>query len=268
MGGEKSKAIGIFDSGIGGLTVVREVMKELPNENIIYFGDTARVPYGSKSKDTVTKFSEQIVRFLLSKDVKAIIIACNTVSSNSYDDLRSTFDIHFAEVVTPGAEACISGLKGSRVGVIGTEATIRSGAYERKLRQFMPDITVFSKACPLFVPLAEEGWTNNTVARITAEIYLQELIDKEIEALILGCTHYPLIADCIRGAAGFIRIVNPAEAVAANMKKFLTESNLLNDGQGAESRFFVSDNTYKFNRMCGLMLGNIYEAEKVDIERY
>lgn len=262
-----NRAIGIFDSGVGGLTVVSAVMNALPGENIVYFGDTARVPYGSKSKETVTKFSGQIVRFLLSKDVKAIIIACNTVSSNSYDALTAEFSVPIIEVVTPGAESCLNGLKKKSVGVIGTEATIRSGAYERKLRELEPEIEVYQKACPLFVPLAEEGWATNTVAQITSEIYLQELIDREIDSLILGCTHYPLLLECIQKTMGYVKIVNPAEAVANKMKDYLLEHNMLS-GEKRADEFYVSDDTQKFDRLCRLVLGKTHSANKVDIEKY
>ena len=188
-----NRPIGIFDSGVGGLTVVKQIIKALPNEDIIYFGDTARVPYGSKTKETVTNFSAQIIRFLLSKNVKTIIIACNTVSSNSYDELIKMFDLPIIEVVTPGVEACLNATKNKIVGIIGTEATVKSGAYEKKIRQKDNNIKVYSKACPLFVPLAEEGWTDNDISRQTAEIYLRDLTEKNIDSIILGCTHYPLL---------------------------------------------------------------------------
>lgn len=263
------RPIGIFDSGVGGLTVIKEVMKILPNENTVYFGDTARVPYGSKSKEIVNKFSSQIIRFLISKDVKAIIIACNTVSSNCYNDLKREFDIPMIEVVGPGVESCIKTTKNNIVGVIGTEATIRSSAYEKGIKNAQKSIKVYSKACPLFVPLAEEGWTNNDISKMTAEIYLKELIDKGIDSIILGCTHYPLLKRCIGSVVGEnVKIVNPAAATAKKMKKYLDEKNMLNDEQNAEHTFFVSDNNKKFTDICKTVLKTSYEAEKIDIEKY
>lgn len=264
-----NRPIGIFDSGVGGLTVVKEVIEKLPREEIIYFGDTARVPYGSKSKETITKFSTQIVNFLLSKNVKAIIVACNTASANSYEVLTKIFDIPFVEMVIPGAESCLSVTKNNIVGVIGTEGTIRSKAYENLLIKNRENIKVYSKACPLFVPLAEEGWNNNTVAKITTEIYLQELIDKDIDTLILGCTHYPLLYNCIKETVGSINIINPAKAASTKMLEFLTDKDLLrNKNEEPIHKFFVSDNTEKFNKICKLVLDEDYIAKKIDIELY
>lgn len=262
--------IGIFDSGVGGLTVVHEVQKALPNEEIIYFGDTARVPYGSKSKETITKYSKQIVHFLLSKNVKAIIIACGTVSSNSYEELTEAFDIPIIEMVTHGVNACLAVTKNNRVGVIGTEGTIRSHAYDTLLKKKCPEIEVYSKACPLFVPLAEEGWTNNSIAQLTTEIYLQELIDKKIDSLILACTHYPLLLDSIKKMVGDIEIINPAIEAADKMKFFLEANNLKRNGSepSPAHNFYISDNTEKFNRICQLVLGDDSHAQMVDIEKY
>ena len=260
------QAIGVFDSGVGGLTVVRELMRHMPNEEIIYFGDTARVPYGSKSKETVTKYAKQIVRFLLSKNVKAVIIACNTVSSNSYQELTETFDIPMIEMVSHGVGMCLEATANNTIGVIGTEGTIRSRAYEQMILAQRPGAEVFAKACPLFVPLAEEGWTSNTVAQLTAEIYLQELIDRKIDSLILGCTHYPLLLDCIRRAVGGIHIVNPAEAAAAYVSRFLRENDAERTCTTApQHTFYVSDNTQKFDRICRVVLGSSYPAETMNL---
>ncbi len=263
-----NRAIGVFDSGVGGLTVANEIMRELPNEEIIYFGDTARVPYGSKSKETVTKFSRQMVNFLIEKNVKVIVAACNTVCSNSYGELVAEFDIPIFDVVRAGVVACLHSTKNNTVGVIGTEATIRSGAYERLLKEYRPDINVYSKACPLFVPLAEEGWTSNSVASITTEIYLQELIDKEIDSLLLGCTHYPLLYDCITRTAGSIKIINPAAHMARMINDYLAENNMLTEKKEPSHLFYVSDNTLKFGRTCKLVLKRNFDAEVIDIENY
>ena len=261
--------IGVFDSGVGGLTVVRELMRALPNEEIIYFGDTARVPYGAKTKETVTKYAMQIVNFLMTKNVKTIVIACGTVSSNSYEALRAAFDVPIVEMVSHGAAMCLDVTENNRIGVIGTEATVRSGAYERCIRACRPEAEVFAKACPLFVPLAEENWTHNAVAEMTAELYLQELTARGIDTLVLGCTHYPLLEDCIRKAVGGVRIVNPAEAAAAYVAQFLTANGLERTERAAPRHTFcVSDNTRMFDRICRLVLNAPYPAETVDIETY
>ncbi len=266
-----NRPIGLFDSGVGGLTVAKQVMKVLPNEEIIYFGDTARVPYGSKSKETVTKFSSQIIRFLLTKDIKAIIIACNTVSSNSYEDLKKEFpDMPILEVVTPGVESCINATKNNKVGVIGTAATINSGAYEKGIKAINPQITVYSKACPLFVPLAEEGWIDdNPVAVLTARAYLNELLEKGIDSIILGCTHYPILKRCISGVVGEnVTIVDPAKATALKMRDFLTANNMLGEHKTDMNKFYVSDNNAQFRQLCQRVLKKDYTAEKIDIEKY
>ena len=261
------RPIGIFDSGVGGLTVVNEIIKALPNEELIYFGDTARVPYGSKSAETVTKFSRQILGFLLSKNVKTIVIACSTISSNSFGILAKEFAIPMIEVISPGVEDCAHVTRNKIIGVIGTEATIRSGRYDELLSEKIPGARVYSKACPLFVPLAEEGWTHNTVTRITAEIYLQELLDKEIDSLILGCTHYPLLIDCIRDIIGPVRIINAAESTARKLRAFLSVHDMENcEHNRKDHSFYVSDNTNKFSRICSLVLRKYYEADKIDIE--
>lgn len=263
------RPIGIFDSGVGGLTVVKEVINAMPNENIIYFGDTARVPYGSKSKETVFNFSCQIIRFLKKQNVKAIIIACNTVSSNCYDDLKSEFPgIPIVEVVNAGVNSAIKTTKSYKIGVIGTQATIKSNQYTLKIKEKFPNIEVFSKACPLFVPLAEEGWFDNDITIDIANVYLQELIKNDIDTLILGCTHYPLLQPSIKKVIGEkINIVNPAFETALNMKKLLIQNNIQNDS-GNKHSFFVSDESEKFNFICSLLLNKTYCAKKINVEKY
>lgn len=265
-----NRPIGLFDSGVGGLTVVKQVMKVLPNEETIYFGDTARVPYGSKTRETVTKFSSQIIRFLLTKDVKAIIIACNTASSNSYDDLIRAFpDIPIFEVITAGVESCVAATKNKKVGIIGTQATIRSGAYDRGIKQRVPDMRVYTRACPLFVPLAEEGWTDNEIARLTAESYLRDMLDSGVDTIVLGCTHYPLLKRCISNVVGEnVTLVDPAKATAVKMKKFLEANDMLNNGTEEKRTFYVSDHTQSFDTLCERLLKQHYTAEKIDIEKY
>ena len=269
-----SNPIGIFDSGIGGLTVVREVMKALPGESIVYFGDTARVPYGSKSRETVTKFSVQIMNFLLSHKAKAIVIACNTVCSNSFDELTKLYSLPIIEVVRPGALLGLKHAKNNRIGIIGTEATIRSGAYERVIKEMCPTATVFSKACPLFVPIAEERWNishnpeiTSKICELAAEAYLPELLFKKIDSLVLGCTHYPLLIDSLRKITGDVTIVNPAEEVAIQMKSYLKDNNLCNTGN-VTHKFFASDNAEKFEQICSNILGDTFKTKKIDIENY
>lgn len=265
-----NRPIGIFDSGVGGLTVAKQLIKVMPDEKIIYFGDTARVPYGSKSKETVTKFSSQIIRFLMTKQVKAIIIACNTVSSNCYEELTRQFpQIPIFGVVNPGVESCVKTTKNNIVGVIGTQATINSGAYERGIKEQNPDITVYSKACPLFVPLAEEGWTDNEVARMTVSAYVGELLEKGIDSILLGCTHYPLLKRCISQVVGEkVAIVDPAKATAVKMQEYLTENDMLCNDNSPEHTFYVSDNNQQFDKICDMVLKEKHNAEKIDIEKY
>ena len=190
---EKKKApIGVFDSGVGGLTVVREITRQLPHENIVYFGDTARVPYGSKSKSNIIRFSEQIIRFLKTKQVKAIVIACNTASALALDAVRDEFDIPIIGVIVPGARAAVEATANGEIGVVGTDATVKSGTYTKVIHQMDPNIHVREKACPLFVPLVEEGFKEHVVTEEVIEYYLESLKHTEIDAMILGCTHYPL----------------------------------------------------------------------------
>ncbi|MCD7777741.1 MAG: glutamate racemase [Clostridiales bacterium] len=263
------RPIGIFDSGVGGLTVVKQVIKAMPGEDTVYFGDTARVPYGSKSKETVTEFSRQIMRFLLKQDVKAVIIACNTVSSNSYHDLEAEFNIPIIEVVSPGVESCLAVTKTNRVGVIGTAATIKSGAYEHRLKAARPEIQVFQKSCPLFVPLAEEGFTENDIAKLTVKTYLKELKDKNIDSLILGCTHYPMLKKTIGEYMGEeVKIVDPATETAHKMKDFLESRNMTSGKEKGSHIFYCSDNCSQFNMICNKNLGIQCRVHKENAERY
>ncbi len=264
-----NRPIGIFDSGVGGLTVTSRVINELPCEKIVYFGDTARVPYGSKSKKTVTKFAMQDVRFLLSKNVKAVVIACNTVSSNSIEDLKKEFDIPIFGVVEPGAKQAANVTKNTNVGVIATAGTIRSGAYERAIKQFNSNISVYSKACPLFVPLAEEGWWNDKITYLTAQKYISGLIDKKIDTIVLGCTHYPLLRKCIEETVGpHVSLVDPAYETAVALKKYLFKNNMLREGQCGGHEFYVSDITETFEKICFEALKQKYDARLINIEEY
>ena len=226
-----SAPIGVFDSGVGGLTVAREIMRNLPDERIVYFGDTARVPYGSKSQETVIRYSKQIVRFLQTQHVKAIVIACNTASALALDAIEGELDIPILGVLRPGAKVAAETTKNKRVGVIATESTIRSGMYGRYIKAHDPEITVYGKACPLFVPLVEEGWLKDPVTEEVARRYLKELLEKDIDSLILGCTHYPLIRSLMRKIVGDkVQLVNPAYETALELGRLLTREGLANDG--------------------------------------
>lgn len=270
----KEAPIGVFDSGVGGLTVAREIMRQIPNERIIYFGDTARVPYGSKSKETVTRFSEQIVRFLRTFQVKTIVVACNTASAYALDELEKEIDIPIIGVVKPGAKAAMEATNNARIGVIATEATIGSGMYDRYIKGLNEKITIYGKACPLFVPLIEEGLWEDPVTDEIARRYLTELIDIDIDTLILGCTHYPLIRSTLgRIAGGKVTLVNPAYETAKELKEMLGQMNLLNEeepGLGSNRyQFYVSDKAEKFVRFANSIIKyGILSAKTVNIEDY
>lgn len=250
-------AIGIFDSGIGGLTVLKEINLLLPNENLIYFGDTARVPYGTKSRDTVTRFSTEIVEFLISLKVKMIVVACNTSSALALPSLINKFPIPFIGVIKPGAEEAVSVSSSGRIGVIGTRATVESGAYEKEIHKFSPMAQVFSRACPVFVSLVEEGWTEHPATRLIAEEYLKPLKEKEIDTLVLGCTHYPLLKSLIQEIMGDkIRVVDSAHACSLAVQKALAERNLSNkSGKTGEVIYYVSDMPEKFEELSSRFLG-------------
>ncbi|MCM1062877.1 MAG: glutamate racemase [Eubacterium sp.] len=270
----KDAPIGVFDSGVGGLTVAREIMRQIPNEKIIYFGDTARVPYGSKSKDTVTRFSEQIVRFLRTFQVKTIVVACNTASAYALDVLEQDTDIPIIGVLKPGAKAAMEATKNGRIGVIATEATIGSGMYDQYIKELNQKVKIYGKACPLFVPLIEEGLWEDPVTDEIARRYLTELIDIDIDTLILGCTHYPLIRSTLgRIAGGQVTLVNPAYETAMELKEMLGQMNLLNEeepGLGSNRyQFYVSDKAEKFVRFANSIIKyGILSAKTVHIEDY
>ena len=216
--------IGVFDSGVGGLTVAREIMRQLPEESMIYFGDTARVPYGTKSKDTIVRYSRQIVNFLLSKGVKAVVIACNTASALALADLQELYNVPIIGMVQPGAIAAMNATKNKNIGIIGTNATIKSGQYGQYLRKLDPSVTVVTKACPLFVPLVEEGLIDDRITEDMVSRYLREFKQYDIDSLILGCTHYPLLINPIQRFVGDkVTLVNPAYEVAKTLKQMLAQ---------------------------------------------
>lgn len=271
---DKNAPIGVFDSGVGGLTVAREIMRQIPNERIVYFGDTARVPYGSKSKDNIIKFSRQIIRFLQTENVKAIVIACNTASALALDEMQQEFDLPILGVVKPGAKVAVETTANKRIGLIGTEANIRSGVYTRYIKSLDDEAKVFEKACPLFVPLVEEGWLHDDITLRVASRYLEELKEKDIDTLIMGCTHYPLIRSTIRKVMGDkVNLVNPAYETAIELKNLLERDNLANkcdvDSPSSMYRFYVSDAEEKFKLFANSILPfDITMTKQINIENY
>lgn len=270
---DSNAPIGVFDSGIGGLTVAREIMRNLPSEKIVYFGDTARLPYGSKSKDTIIRYSRQIVRFLQSRKVKAIVVACNTASALALDTLEKEIDIPIIGVVKPGARVATQATVSKRVGVIATEATIRSGLYTKLIQEIDPEITVIGKPCPLFVPLVEEGWRKDPITEMIARRYLKELQEQDIDTLILGCTHYPLLRKLIGDIMGDkVRLVNPAYETSMVLKKLLADQHMENQGGTKEEfpyRFYVSDAAEKFKEFANSILPyDVERTKQINLEEY
>ena len=250
-----TRPIGLFDSGIGGLTVLSEIEKLLPHEELVYLGDTARVPYGTKSRETVIRYSVENTRFLLSKNVKAVVVACNSASAVSVPDLREEFDIPILGVIEAGAEEAMRVTGNGSIGVIGTYATIESGRYELLLKQKGAK-NVLSGACPLFVPLAEEGWTANSVAEAVARIYLEPFKGNGIDTLILGCTHYPLLQETIGAVCGdTVKLVNSAHAAALKLKEILEKEVLINHDGSGNQKLFVTDSEHRAEVVGSRFLG-------------
>jgi glutamate racemase len=263
-----SRPIGVFDSGIGGLTVFRALSARLPRERILYLGDTARVPYGNKSPETVTRYTRESARFLLRRGIKALVVACNTASALALPSLARELPVPSLGVIEPGARrACRESATG-RIGVIGTDATVRSGAYKEAIHRARPEAEVTAAACPLFVPLAEEGWAETEVARLVAQTYLAPFPGHGIDALVLGCTHYPLLRGVIGTVLGSgIRLVDSAEATAWEAAAMLEEKGLLSgDGGEVEHHFFVTDSSKRFEEVGSRFLGMpLARLEQVDI---
>ena len=265
--------VGVFDSGVGGLTVAREIMRQLPNENLVYFGDTARVPYGSKSRDNIIRYSRQIIHFLKTKGVKAIVIACNTASALALDVVREESDIPIIGVVEPGARAALQITQTKKIGVIGTEATVQSAMYGKIIKGLDPTVSVIGKACPLFVPLVEEGFAKHKVTEEIIDYYLASMKESDIDSLILGCTHYPLLRSRIRAYLGDkIQLVNPAYETAMDLKYILKESGMENagkEGEHATYSFYVSDAADKFKQIATSFLPyHIETTQQINIEEY
>ena len=237
------RPIGMFDSGIGGLTVLKAIIERMPNENVVYFGDTARLPYGSKSGETVTRFSEEIVNFLATKHPKMIVVACNTASAYSLPRIESMVHLPVVGVIEPGASAAIRVTRNKKIGVIGTRATVQSGAYLDAIQSREPNAKVFQKACPLLVPLVEEGWTDHPVTHTVAKEYLGHIVECGVDTLILGCTHYPLIKDVIAGVVGHrVVLVDSAEETARSVDEILAARGLASaTAMGPKCELYVSD---------------------------
>jgi glutamate racemase len=259
-----SAPIGVFDSGLGGLTVAHAIMRQLPAESLIYFGDTARVPYGPKSPDTVRRYSREISAFLIEQGVKAIVVACNTATAHALPTLREELDVPVIGVVEPGARAAVRATRTGHIGVIGTAGTIRSQAYVRAIHAENPDVRVTALACPLFVPLVEEGWTNHEATHVVAEEYLAPFVKDPIDTLVLGCTHYPLLKPVIGEIIGrSVRLIDSAEETAADTRRMLQEFALASPSAAAAYRFVASDDPQQFLALGQRFFGDTIERVEI-----
>lgn len=264
------QAIGIFDSGVGGLTVLRELAKVLPQEDTIYFGDTARVPYGTKSPDTVIRYSQEIAAFLMKQDIKLLVVACNTASAVALPTLRRQLSIPVVGVIEPGAKRAAEVTRSGIIGVIGTRGTIRSSAYSRAIKRLRPESSILARPCPMFVPLAEEGWVDNEVARLTARLYLDELRQAAVDTLVLGCTHYPLLKKIIAEVMGpEVTLIDSAEETARTVAAILQDHKLLRPPvEQGNHHYYVTDIPAGFirvgNRFLGGKLGDVYQVSLDD----
>jgi glutamate racemase len=269
-----NRPIGVFDSGLGGLTAIKELEKLLPGEEVIYFGDTGRVPYGTKGRDTIIKYAAQIMRFLHGFDVKAVIIACNTVSSVAFEETASMSSVPVIGVVSPAAEAAVRATKNGRIGIIGTNATIRSGSYEKAILSASPDMQIRSRACPLFVPLVESGHfeRGDRLAELAAHEYLDDFVGSGVDTVILGCTHYPILSGVIGDIlGGGITLIDSGREAAMSAAKAFDKSDILSENkEGGRCSFYVSDYTEDFTTLAGILLEHSLTGyvEKTDIEKY
>ena len=263
-----NRPIGVFDSGLGGLTVLREIRKLLPNENIVYFGDIGRVPYGNKSDDIIKLYARQAEKFLLSHNVKYIVAACGTVSAVAMDT-ATDLPVHFMGVVKTAVKEAVESTKNGKIGVIGTEATINNGAHKKEILKLLPKAEVYTRACPLFVPMVEEGIFSleDRVAVETTERYLKEMVENGIDTLILGCTHYPLLTEVIRSVVGEnVTLVNMGVSTAEELKEDLEKKNLLReDSEKPYQSFFVSDKSVAFSRVAKILLGREISDQSVKV---
>lgn len=261
----KDRPIGVFDSGVGGLTVARELLRQLPEESVLYLGDTARVPYGPRGRDTIERFALELTGFLLAQEVKALVIACNTISATVAEAIRAVSPVPVFDVVYPTVRAAVGATRTGRLGVIGTVGTVRSGVYETLGKALRPDLRVWARECPLFVPIAEENLERHPVARLMAEEYLQAFEGTEVDVLILGCTHYPLLSRVIGEVATErvgqnVRLVDSAEPTVSELARHLTEQGLLRSGT-PRHRFCVTDASYKFLQIANAILERDVSSE-------
>jgi glutamate racemase len=251
--------IGVFDSGIGGLTVAHELMRQLPGESILYVGDTARVPYGPKSPETVRRYSREIGGFLCEQGVKVVVVACNTATAHALEALRAELPVPVVGVVEPGARAAVAASRSRHIGVIGTAGTINSFAYERAIRALAPDAVITSRACPLLVPLVEEGWIEHEVTRLVAHEYLQPLANAGVDTLVLGCTHYPLLKGIVGAMMERVRLIDSAEQTAHEVRQLLASRRLLGTASSPAHRFFATDAPNQMLRLGQRFLGESIE---------
>ena len=259
--------LGVFDSGIGGLTVARAVFERLPHESVIYFGDTARVPYGPKSPDTVRRYAGEILTYLLGREVKALVVACNTISAQALDYLAERSPVPLVGVIEPGARAAVDATRSGNIGVIGTAGTIASGAYERAIKRLRPGAAVCARACPLFVPLVEEGWFDHPATELIAREYLEPLRRAGVDVVVLGCTHYPLLKPLLARVLGpDVTLVDSAEETARVVAQDLAQRNLVADpSQHPTHRFVVSDDEPHFRKVGARFLGE--KLQHVEVVR-
>lgn len=265
-----NRYIGVFDSGLGGLSAVKEIMEILPNENVIYFGDTGRVPYGTRAKDTILKYVQSDINFLLNFDIKAIVVACGTASAVAVPELKDKYDIPIIDVLSPTVKKAADMTKNGKICVLGTSGTINSGKFSSSLLEIDSKFEIVSKACPMFVPLVENGYINSEITSAIANEYLQEAKSVGVDTIILGCTHFPLISNTISDIMGEgVSLINPGKAVAEYLKDYLTNNNMLANTK-AKYEFYVSDRPQGFAKLGSMFLNReITESiEQVDIEKF
>ncbi|MBI3394930.1 MAG: glutamate racemase [Spirochaetia bacterium] len=265
-----SRPIGVFDSGMGGLTVLAELVRELPGEDFIYLGDTARVPYGSRSQRTVQRYSQEVAAHLLKENIKYLVIACNTATAHAEDVLTQALPIPLLGVIKPGVEAMLQQTGNLRVGVIGTRATVKSGAYEKAIRDRKPDALVYSKACPLFVPIVEEGWTDKKVTNLVIQEYLSEMVREDVDTVVLGCTHYPLLKKAIHTEFPGLKLIDSSVEMARAVRRDLGQRGLAWDrAAGGSVRILLTDVTDQMNTLEKLFFGMPFSAvEEVHLEEH
>lgn len=267
-----NRSIGVFDSGLGGLTAAKEIMKLFPNESIVYFGDTSRVPYGTRSKETILKYTHSDIRFLLSRGVKMIVIACGTASSAALPHIKEDFNVPIYGVVDAAGYAAVRETRNKKIGIIGTSATIKSGAYTRYIKEYDPGIDTFERACPLFVPLVENGHFDTKVTELVIDEYLGDIRAAGVDTLILGCTHYPLLAKAISRYMGDdVKLISPGQEVARFLKKKINEDNRHSDICDEDQySFYVSDSVESFEELGGIFLEQEINGhvKRIDIESY